>query len=212
MDGLIFDTETLYARALRDVTTAMGFEAFSEAVMRSTIGMSWPDTQTLFHDILPSGADVGGLLSNWTSRDDELAAQGLQTKPGVFELLNVLDELTIPRAVATSSKRATAHSHLASHDLLDRFDAIVAEEDCQRCKPDPEPYRRAARALRIAPEDCFALEDSRNGIYSAHAAGMAAIMIPDLIRPDAETQARCAYVLNSLFDVVSLLNAELASD
>lgn len=205
MDGLIFDTEALYARALVDEVAAMGLDAFPDSVMRSTIGLSWPATQSLFREVLPKGSDTKRLFANWTTRYEDLAATDLQKKPGVLELLDLLDELAIPRAVATSSKRATAISHLASHDLLKRFEFIIAEEDCLHSKPDPEPYQNAAKALGISPEYCVALEDSQNGVRSAYSAGMTTIMVPDLIKPDRETAARCSYILDSLLDVVTLL-------
>ena len=76
-----------------------------------------------------------------------------------------------------------------------------------RGKPDPEIYLAAAAALGVAPAACAALEDSAPGIAAAHAAGMAAIMVPDLLPPDAATRARAWRVCASLVEA----RAELAA-
>ena len=48
-------------------------------------------------------------------------------------------------------------------------------------KPDPEPYLLAAKLLGADPADCFALEDSPNGVASAEAAGCRVIAVPSLL-------------------------------
>ncbi|MGQ2969288.1 MAG: HAD family hydrolase [Allorhizobium sp.] len=68
---------------------------------------------------------------------------------------------------------------------------MIAQGDYARGKPAPDPYLMAAERLGVAPQDCLALEDSHNGIRSAHAAGMMAVMVPDLLAPTEEIEA-CA--------------------
>ena len=48
-----------------------------------------------------------------------------------------------------------------------------------RGKPHPEPYLTAARHLRLAPEDCLAIEDSNTGARSAEAAGATVLVVPN---------------------------------
>ncbi len=61
-----------------------------------------------------------------------------------------------------------------------RFDALVCAEDVSVTKPDPEPYLLAAKLLGVDPAQCFALEDSPNGVASAEAAGCRVIAVPSL--------------------------------
>ncbi len=74
-------------------------------------------------------------------------------------------------------------------------------------KPDPEIYQKACEALGAAPQEAVALEDSPNGIRSAHAAGMRTIVVPDLVQPDGEIRRLCTWQCASLADVIDLLNA-----
>lgn len=205
MDGLIFNTEALYEESLLGEAKAHAVDGITQAVARATVGLSWPATRDLLANLLPIDLDVDDFIVRWTSRYDRLTTVRLATKPGIRELLDVLEKLAIPRAVATGSNRKTANDHLASHDLLHRFAVVIAGEDCSGGKPMPEPFLKAAEALGQSPEDCWALEDSVNGVLAAHRAGMTTIMIPDLVEPDAETAACCALVLKTLLDVTELL-------
>jgi beta-phosphoglucomutase-like phosphatase (HAD superfamily) len=57
----------------------------------------------------------------------------------------------------------------------------VTGDDVTRTKPDPEPYRLAAKLLDVDPGNCVALEDSPNGVASATAAGCRVVAVPSLV-------------------------------
>lgn len=58
----------------------------------------------------------------------------------------------------------------------------------QNSKPDPEIYQKACALLETEPDECYALEDSKNGLLSAYRAGYKPIMVPDLWQPDEEIE------------------------
>jgi beta-phosphoglucomutase-like phosphatase (HAD superfamily) len=76
-----------------------------------------------------------------------------------------------------------------------------------RPKPHPEPYLLAARRLGVDPAHVVAVEDSHAGVRSATAAGIATVMVPDLLPPTEELTLACAQVLPSLTDLRDLLLA-----
>jgi HAD superfamily hydrolase (TIGR01509 family) len=128
-------------------------------------------------------------------------------KPGVIELLDTLDVLKLPRAIATSSSHRTVRHHLDAHGLTGRFHAIVGRGDYGEGKPSPDPFPKAAERLCVEPPLWLALEDSHNGIRSAHAAGMMTIMVPDLLQPTEEIRALCTLVAGDLHQVRALVLA-----
>lgn len=205
MGGLIFDTEALYQKALLGLADERKLPSITQAMVDQTVGLSWSSTRTLLALAPPGHVDVDELIAAWTDRYEALAQHELTLKPGVRELLAVLDSCGIARAVATGSYRDVALRHLSEFDLFGRFHSIVTKEDYVHGKPAPEPFLTSAERLQVDPSRCWALEDSRNGIRSAHDAGMVAIMIPDLIMPDAETLALCCHIGTSLNDVVRLI-------
>ena len=127
-------------------------------------------------------------------------------KPGVLELLDLLDELRLPRAVATSSSRATVERHLQRHALAERFHGIAAHGDYVRHKPHPDPFLKAAEILGVDPRACLAIEDSHHGVRSASSAGMMTVMVPDLLPATDEICALCLHVMPDLHEVRRLIS------
>jgi HAD superfamily hydrolase (TIGR01509 family) len=204
MDGLLFDTESLYQEAALVVATEHGHDLTSGVFVRM-IGLPWPQSRALLLDHFGEAFPVDEFVTAWVRHFWVIAETRLALKPGVVELLDTLDELQLPRAIATSSAHRTVQHHLAAHDLADRFDAIVGAGDYASGKPAPDPYLRAAERLGVAPGSCLALEDSHNGVRSAAAAGMMAVMVPDLLAPTDEIRALCILVARDLHEVRRLL-------
>ena len=64
------------------------------------------------------------------------------------------------------------------------FELTVTGDEVSKGKPDPEPYRAAARLLGVDPTHCVAIEDSRTGVASALAAGCATLGVPHVVQLD----------------------------
>lgn len=67
--------------------------------------------------------------------------------------------------------------YLKEAEIENYFEGIVCGDMVEHSKPDPEIYRKACELLGCAPKDCLALEDSRNGLFSAYRAGCKPIII-----------------------------------
>ena len=75
----------------------------------------------------------------------------------------------------------------------------------EHSKPLPDIYLLACERLGVEPEQTYAIEDSPNGIRSAHAAGMCPIMVPDMIAPDEEMGRLSYIILKDLIEVRDFL-------
>jgi HAD superfamily hydrolase (TIGR01509 family) len=204
MDGLLFDTERLHAHAALAAAQEIGCE-MSLDVFHQLVGTTTQDNRRVLLEHYGESYPYEELRVAWGRHFKSLAATDLALKPGALELLDLLDELRLPRAIATSSSHATVQHHLSSHDLVHRFHEIVARGDYAEGKPAPDPFLRAAERLRVDPRDCLALEDSLNGIRSAAMAGMMTVMVPDLVAPTEEIRGLCTFVAASLHEVQRLI-------
>lgn len=204
MDGLLVDTEVVYRDAMVATALAEGRD-FPNELFLSLIGLSWPANAAILSDFYGTGFDAEAFKAETVRRFRELLQAEVALKAGVLEILDLLDELATPRAVATSSGRDAVDHHLGAHGLLDRFHAIKAAGDYARAKPAPDPYLAAAAALGVAPEHCLALEDSHNGVRAASAAGMMTIMVPDLLDPTEEMRTLCIRIARDLHEVCDLI-------
>jgi len=104
------------------------------------------------------------------------AARGrIEALPGVRELLAWLDEQQVPKAIVTSTPRENLDMIVDSLGVRARFQALVAEEDAAKGKPDPEGFLVAAARVGVEPVRCVVIEDAPAGLRAAKAGGMRAI-------------------------------------
>jgi HAD superfamily hydrolase (TIGR01509 family) len=203
MDGLLFDTGTLYQAALWVAAREGGHDVSAAAELM--IGVPWDICRGILCDHCGPDFPADAFMTAWTQKFQAMAIAELALKPGVVELLKVLDALNLPRAIATSSAHATVRQHLEAHGLVGRFHEIVAHGDYAAGKPAPDPFLAAARRLDIEPPWCLALEDSHNGVRSASSAGMMTVMVPDLLAATDEMRSQCVFVARDLHEVRRLI-------
>lgn len=107
-----------------------------------------------------------------------------------------------PVAVASSAHRAVIDAALEAIGLADRFAVVVSSDEVAHGKPAPDVYLEAARRLRVDPAACLVVEDSRNGVLAAKAAGMTVVLVPNASVPPAPgTHDLADVVLQRLADL-----------
>ncbi len=206
MDGLLVDTETVSKEAMTLAARQQGVELPHELFVRM-VGLNFATSGPVVAAHFGPAFDVAVFQAESTRLYRAAGEMGVALKAGVVELLDLLDELKLPRAIATSSPHLDVDRNLGRHGLRERFDAVVAGGDYARSKPFPDPFLKAAEVLGVDPAHCLALEDSHNGIRAAHAAGMMAVMVPDLLEPNEEMHALCVRIIESLHEVQGLIAA-----
>jgi HAD superfamily hydrolase (TIGR01509 family) len=129
--------------------------------------------------------------------------------PGAIRAINVLAN-AFPLALASSANREVIDAVLDGAGITARFGATVSSEEVPRGKPAPDVYLEAARRLGVDPTRCVAVEDSSNGLRSAHAAGMLVIATPNHTFPPApDALALAAVVVDGIRDVTPELVTSL---
>ena len=207
MDGLMFDTERIYYQAWEEAMTLYGYdfgwEVYIQLVARNshTIGLT---LKKIYGENFPYEAvrDKKREIA-----DEIIAEQGMPKKAGLMELLDFLEEEGIKKAVATSSTREKALNYLELGGVRMRFDHIVCGSDVRESKPHPEIFEIAAKYLRVSPQKCIVLEDSKMGIKAAKAAGMYGIFIPDLVEMDEQIQKDASTTLKNLYEVIEWIKS-----
>ncbi|MBE6825485.1 MAG: HAD family phosphatase [Oscillospiraceae bacterium] len=208
MDGLMLDTEKLLAQFWMQAAREAGFPMELHHVLgiRSLAAIyAKPHLQGIF------GEDFDYERIRARRREltaAHIAAHGIEKKPGLDALLCYLKAHGYRTCVATATDRERTDLYLKQIGVHHFFDAFVCGDMVTKGKPDPEIYLTACQALGLPPQNCMALEDSPNGILSAHAAGCMAVMIPDLSQPDdalLERMAACVPDLTRVIDLLELL-------
>lgn len=101
----------------------------------------------------------------------------LQLVPGAAEFIQAAAEEGHRLAVVSGALRREIELVLGESNLRRYFDLIVAAEDVTRCKPDPQGYRAARKAIGVAAVGCVIIEDSLPGLEAARAAGIRCAMV-----------------------------------
>jgi beta-phosphoglucomutase-like phosphatase (HAD superfamily) len=214
MDGLMFDTEQIAQIAWRRAAADLGYE-FSEDVFFSVIGRNLPDVERITRQVFGNDFPFQEAYRRKQTYVKTLVEQnGIPFKPGLLELLAWIDgeaagkPARLRKAVASSSTQEIIRRNLQLAGLeVERFDALVGGDEVQHGKPAPDIFLLASRRLDVAAGECLVLEDSNAGIRAVHAAGMVAVMIPDIIPPDEVSKALAYRILPSLHCVKELIRS-----
>ncbi|MGC6425677.1 MAG: HAD family hydrolase [Akkermansiaceae bacterium] len=131
--------------------------------------------------------ELTGLTPDWESydrtRNVEIRREVAKLDPmsGLRKLLDFLKDSALPCAVVSSSSHSWVDHWLEQHDLTGYFREVVCRGDAPRIKPAPDLFQEACRRLELPARDCLVIEDSRNGLASAHEAGCPVAAIPNRI-------------------------------
>ena len=206
MDGVIFDSEIKVIECWKDIAEKYGFGDI-ETPCYEALGT----TREIAREIMLAhyGADFP-----YDAYNDERVAlfharygEGrLPKKKGVEELLQFLHMHNLKVALASSTRKEVVIQELRDGGLFDYFDAVICGDMVARSKPAPDIFLKACEVLGVAPEHAVGIEDSYNGMRALAAAGITAIMVPDLKQPTDEIRALATEVLPDLLAVKAYLN------
>lgn len=205
MDGVVLDTEALYARFWREAAAALGHTmSYEQALgMRS---LSPVAGQAQLESYFGKGVSRAEFREKRIElMDAYIDVHGVDLKPGIRELLDHLDYLGIPAAITTSSPIERVKRYLGPHGLLNRFQRLCSGSEVAHGKPEPDIYLYGAACLGLKPEQCIAIEDSPAGVLSAYRAGCMTVMVPDLDQPDEATRKLLFAKADNLKDLIKII-------
>jgi pseudouridine 5'-phosphatase len=177
MDGLIFNTEDIYTRVGSELLRRRGRQ-FSLELKHAMMGL--PPKQSF--QMMIRRLQLDDTWEDLSRESNDLFVNMLPGRikmlPGVTELLDRLEAMRLPKAIATSSCRELTDACLLPFDLARRFQLILTSEDITDGKPHPEIYLTAAKRLGVRPTEMLVLEDSENGCRAAAAAKAFTVAVP----------------------------------
>lgn len=201
MDGVLLDTERVHIQAWKRAADDLGIQEI-DSVCYQFIGINRALSRQIFNEKYAPDFDYDKVWEKVKSHADRICRGGLPMKPGAEEILRFLKGQGVPLALASSTNIDTVRKELLEDGILEYFDQVIGGDMIRRSKPDPEIFLLAAQKMNAAPESCYVIEDSYNGIRAASAAGMHPIMVPDLLPPDEEMKRLAEAILPSLQEVI----------
>lgn len=180
VDGVLIDSEKIYQLCWISAAKENGYFMSKEQALQlrsldrtlaKELFLKWYGTKEAYLNIRTSRKIV---MQQFLSKNK------LTLKAGAIETLKYFKENNFCLSVVTSSDFEKAEKYLNSVGIYDFFTKIISTKSVDKGKPYPDVYLYACQQLNISPKECFAIEDSPNGVKSAHTAGCRTVMIPDL--------------------------------
>ena len=204
MDGTLFDTEKHYQWAWRKAIADAGYELDASEVLKLR-SLGAPYNVAQFQEWFGEEVDYRAIRQERVDLMKDMLAHEIPLKPQVPQTLEKVRQMGYSMAVVTATAQEQAVSNLKLAGLLPFFDHVISASMVKRGKPAPDVYLHACEVLGVQPENCYAVEDSPNGVMSAHAAGCRTIMIPDLSQPDAELSRLLYRKLDTFGELINIL-------
>ncbi|WP_407178763.1 HAD family hydrolase [Bradyrhizobium sp. STM 3562] len=198
VDGTMAETEEFHRRAFNDAFGHFGLPWSWDIATYGRLLRVAGGRERIRHFLnsLPertfvlSDKDIDALHRFKTRRYAELVCSGAcELRPGVAALIHQARDRGVPLAIVTTTSRDNIVALLSRNlgpDWKRNFDVIVAGEDVSKKKPEPDAYIVALGALGLPAATCLAIEDSRNGLVAAAAAGVPVLITRSLYFRDED--------------------------
>lgn len=204
VDGLLLDTEAVWQKAYKEVGAMYGIDNLHTDVFKAIVGRNGKEAQDTF-DAMVDHPQKELIRKACTERGMARLQEHIDVKPGAKALLDYLKSQGITCVVATSTSRALTKERLARVGLSSYFTDYTCGDEVTWRKPDPEIYEKACHKAHGNKETTLVLEDSIAGVEAAYRAGLAVIMVPDLIMPTVVQEKQTIAIMKSLGEVQTYL-------
>jgi len=176
IDGTLADTDALHLEAFNAVFGPHGHIFDHARYTKELQGFSNASISERFLADEPPERQVAAMEEK-EEAFRRLVSGNIQPVPGLITLLAFADRASIPMVAVTNAPRLNAEMLLSGLGIMHRFKAVVIGDELPHGKPHPMPYLEGLREVNAAPHLSVAFEDSRSGIKSACAAGIATVGI-----------------------------------
>lgn len=172
MDGVIIDSEPLHFEV--DILTMKQFGVeITKEELEQFVGMTNPEMWSIIKPRYQLQQTIDELIKVQLDLKIQYL-ENTQILPidGIPELIQQLKDNQIQLAIASSSPRRFIEGVLNKFNIADQFHYVLSGEEVNKGKPEPDIYLEVASQLKVHPDDCMVLEDSRNGVLAAKRANM----------------------------------------
>ena len=209
MDGVLLDTESMSDRNWFEAAAEMGISKNDITVALNVCRGSnskWIEEELDRRFGTLPGFTGAAFLRRTGELFHELEVnEGIPLKKGAAEILAYLKKRGYPLALASSTRGEAVKRQLKNAGLIDFFDVIITGDMVKKSKPDPEIYLTACSKLGVPSEECAGIEDSLNGVRSTAAAGMFAVMVPDMVQPTEDIKPLLFKLCTNLLELKEFL-------
>ena len=171
LDGVLIDSEPLHGQAWKETASLFDLHLTSDQ-LKLLQGRRRIDCANKLVELISNTVTTEELLSLHKPISRRLLINA-KAMSGSESLVKRCHKNNIPIALVTSSSSESLQIKTSHHKWMNLFSIKVLGDESllTQGKPAPDPYLLAAKKLNIAPQECWAIEDSISGVSSALMAG-----------------------------------------
>jgi beta-phosphoglucomutase-like phosphatase (HAD superfamily) len=177
MDGVLMDSEPLHLRATQFALGDRG-RSYMERDNRSFFGATDVEMFRVLRILFDLDAPTDDLVHRKREHLVSLVRAEGRGLPGVPDVPLRFRDAGLRLGLVSASARPVIDAIVHAVGLSGAFETMVSGDEVPRGKPAPDGYLMAARRLAVDPLHCFVVEDTRNGVLAAKAAGMKVAAVP----------------------------------
>ncbi|MFD4459363.1 HAD family hydrolase [Nocardia sp. NPDC058480] len=204
MDGVLIDSEPIWEKVRHDYVV-LNNGRWQPDSQKKMMGMSTVEWSSYLADDLGVAAPADKVAADIIDLMADEYAHHVPLLPGAVDAVRRCAG-SWKLGLASSSPAALINLVLAKSGLLDSFAVVLSTEEVGRGKPAPDVYLTVAQRLGLDPNVCTAVEDSTNGLRSAHSAGMRLIAAP---RPEFPPSPDALALADAVIDDLDQLTSDL---
>jgi len=210
MDGVIIDSEPLHFQVDLDVLHGLNVKLVQHD-LEPYVGMTNPEMWKLLKERHGLAESIEELIEIQLGQKlATLKTSDYEPIDGIPELLAALGEAEIKLALASSSPVRFIDAVLDKFGIAPRFMHRISGEEMEHGKPAPDIFLKAAELLNVSPAGCVVIEDSRNGVAAAKAAGMSCIGYRN-VNSGEQDLSKADIVVDSIRAITSELLEQIVS-
>lgn len=200
MDGVLFDTESIYLKVWKNVFKKYGYK-MTKDIYSQVIATGRENVKKVFLREFGEELPIEKMYVEKDLALKEEMEKNVYIKEGAVEILTYLKSKNYKVALATSSDRERMNKQLEKASIRKYFDEIVCKDEVENTKPNPEIYLKVADKLNVNPKNCLVIEDSLAGVKAAYKANMKVLHVEDLKKADNEIKKYCYKSFNNLLEI-----------
>ena len=206
VDGTLVDSESVYVKAALKNIEVNHYNIPMSAIM-GIIGQNRVAGRKLIESTQDDSFNYDKYIKDIEKiRNQILENEPYKLKKGALNILNYCKKHNIKMAIATSTARDKQSKVLTELGIIDYFDYMVFGDEIKNSKPAPDIYLKVYEHYNIDKDEMIIYEDSKNGILSAHNAGIRVVYIKDIVDVEKEVTYLCYKQVKDLDEGIEILN------
>lgn len=197
VDGLMIDSERVWKDAFEKAGEKYGLAHLGETLFPKIVGKTGKDEKDILDQYLPQNIQ-SLVVQEWERIGYSSLEKEVPVKPGLYKILDFLEEQGIRKAIATTTERSLTKERLEKIKIYYRFDFVLCGDEVTKQKPNPEIYLNVLKKCHVQAENALVLEDSPVGVEAAFQAGIPCIQIPDILAPTKKQERETIQIVKDL--------------